>query len=58
MTTLQKVALVEHAWEIYGLKPSLAAVNLPKSTWYYHQKNKVTYEQTYAHLLPILKTII
>lgn len=58
MTTQQKVALVENVWEIYGLKPALAAVNLPKSTWYYHQKDKVTYEQKYAHLLPVLKTII
>jgi len=58
MTTEQKVALVEHAWEIYGLKPALAAVNLAKSTWYYHQKDKVAYKQKYAHLLPILKTII
>lgn len=57
MTTEQKVALVEEVWEIYGLKPTLEAVDLPKSTWYYHQKHKVTYEEKYAHLLPVLETI-
>ena len=33
MTTAQKVALVETAWETYGLNRALAAVDLPKSTW-------------------------
>ena len=44
MTTEEKVALVESVWERYGLRPALAAVNLPKSTWYYQQKYKVLYE--------------
>ncbi len=57
MTTGQKVALVEKAREIYGLRAALEAVDLPKSTWYYHQKHKVTYEEKYAHLLPVLQTI-
>jgi transposase InsO family protein len=57
MTAQQKVALVEKAREIYGLKVALQAVDLPKSTWYYHQQHKVTYEEKYAHLLPVLKTI-
>jgi len=57
MTAQQKVALVEKAREIYGLKVALQAVELPKSTWYYHQQQKVAYEVKYAHLLPILKTI-
>lgn len=57
MTTEQKVALVEGAWETYGLKPALAAVDLPKSTWYYRQKHKVDYKEKYAHLLPILEEI-
>lgn len=57
MTTEQKVALVEKAREIYGLKVALEAVDLPKSTWYYHQQHKVTYEEKHAHLLPVLHTI-
>lgn len=57
MTTEQKVALVKSVWEAYGLKPALEAVDLPKSTWYYHQKYKVDYEEKYAHLMPILEEI-
>ena len=57
MTTEQKVALVEDVWGTYGLKLALTAVGLPKSTWYYHQKGKVDYEEKYAHLKPILEEI-
>jgi putative transposase len=57
MTTEQKVALVETAWETYGLNRALAAVDLPKSTWYYHRTQKVSYEDKYAHLLPDLEEI-
>ncbi len=57
MTPEQKVALVESARERYGLNLTLAAVELPKSTWYYHQKQKVSYEEKYAYLLPVLETI-
>jgi len=57
MTTEQKVALVEGVWETYGLKPALQAVGLPKSTWYYHQKHKVDYEEKYAYLKPVLEEI-
>jgi transposase InsO family protein len=57
MSTEEKVALVEGVWETYGLAPALAAVELPKSTWYYHRNEKVSYEEKYAHLLPALETI-
>lgn len=57
MTTGQKATLVEHVWENYGLKPALEAVDLPKSTWYYHRNQKVAYEEKYAHLHPVLETI-
>jgi len=57
MSTEQKVTLVEDVWETYGLKPALAAVELPKSTWYYHHNHKISYEEKYAHLLPDLKAI-
>ena len=58
MTTLQKVALVADVWEEQGGRPVLAAVVLPKSTWYYHQQHKVPYVEKYAHLKPILEEII
>ncbi len=57
MTTEQKVALVEATWETHGLNRALAAVALPKSTWYYHRTQKVSYEDKYAHLQPALEEI-
>ena len=57
MTSEQKVALVETVKDTYGLNLALAVVGLPKSTWYYHQKHKVAYEEKYAYLLPILEDI-
>jgi len=57
MTSEQKVALVEAAKDTYGLNLTLAAIDLPKSTWYYHQKHKVAYEEKYAYLLPTLEEI-
>jgi len=57
MTTGQKVALVESVKDAYGLNFALATVDLPKSTWHYHQKHKVDYEEKYAHLRPILEEI-
>ena len=57
MTAEQKVTLVETAKDTYGLNLTLAAIDLPKSTWYYHQKHKVAYEDKYADLFPILEEI-
>jgi len=57
MTSEQKVTLVETAKDTYGLNLALAAIDLPKSTWYYHQKHKVAYEEKYADLFPILEEI-
>lgn len=57
MSTTQKVALVASVWQEYGLAPALAAVELAKSTWYYHQQQKVSYEQKYAYLRPELEAI-
>jgi hypothetical protein len=57
MTTEEKVELVEGVWEHYGLASALAAVELPKSTWDYHQNEQVSYEEKYAHLLPALDAI-
>jgi putative transposase len=57
MTNEQRVALVEEAWEEYGLARALAAVDLPKSVWYYHRNQKVSYAEKYGHLLPDLDEI-
>ena len=57
MSTEQKVALVEEAQQTYGLNRALAIVGLPKSSWYYHQKQKVAYQDKYADLLPVLEEI-
>jgi putative transposase len=57
MTNEQKVALVEEAWEEYGLARALAAIDLPKSVWYYHRNHKVSYVDKYADLLPDLQEI-
>ena len=57
MTNAQKVALVEDAWAEYGLARALAAVDLPKSVWYYNRKHKVSYADKYADLLPDLHEI-
>jgi len=57
MTPEQKVSLVESVKDTYGLNRSLAAARLPKSTWYYHQNDKVDYEEKYRDLKPILEEI-
>jgi len=57
MSTEEKVELVASAYEEYGLGAALAAVELPKSTWYYHRKHKLSYQEKYAHIRPILEKI-
>ncbi|MCP4598949.1 MAG: transposase [Proteobacteria bacterium] len=57
MTAEQKVKLVKTVKDTYGLNLALAAIDLAKSTWYYHQKHKVAYEEKYADLFPILEEI-
>lgn len=57
MSTAQKVELVASVVGEYALSSALAALALPKSTWYYHQQQKVDYEEKYAHLRPTLEEI-
>jgi putative transposase len=57
MTNDQKVALVEAVCEEYSLARALAAVDLPKSVWYYHRTHKVSYADKYGYLLPDLQEI-
>jgi putative transposase len=52
------VKLVENHKNNYGLNTCLAAIGLPKSTWYYHNKEKVSYEEKYRHLRePIMRVV-
>lgn len=48
--TAEKVEIVEQNAQTYGLKVTLDAIGLPKSTWYYWKNQKVVYEEKYAHL--------
>lgn len=57
MTASQKVKLVASVVGEYSLSSALATVELPKSTWYYHQRQKVDYSEKYAHLQPALEEI-
>jgi transposase InsO family protein len=57
MTTEQKVELVASAQDTYSLTLALAAVDLPASTWYYHQRQKISYAEKYARLRPVLEQI-
>jgi len=57
MSTEEKVALVATACDKHGLVAALEAVELPKSSWYYHRKHKVSYEEKYAHIRPYLEEI-
>ena len=43
MTPEQKVTLAQAVKDRHGLNCALAAMDLPKSTWYYHQNDKVDY---------------
>lgn len=57
MSTAQKVELVASVVGEYSLSSALATLELPKSTWYYHQRQKVGYGEKYAHLQPVLEEI-
>jgi len=50
--------LVSSVWKEYGLASSLAVLDLPKSTWYYHRDQKISYEEKYAHIRPTLEKVI
>lgn len=58
LRTEDKVELVENDWKDHGLNITLKAIELPKSTWYYHQKEKVEYSQKYRDLRSKLEQII
>jgi putative transposase len=57
MSLSEKVELVHLVRAEYGLTAALAALEIPKSSWYYHSQQKVSYEQKYVHLRPLLEQI-
>ena len=57
MSLSEKIELVNSVRTEYGLTAALAALEIPKSSWYYHTQQKVSYEQKYAHLRPLLEKI-
>jgi transposase InsO family protein len=57
MSTEEKVELVSSTREECGLVAALAAIELPKSTWYYHRNHKISYQEKYAHIRPLLEKI-
>ena len=58
MSTEKKVELVSLVKDEYGLAPVLRALELPRATWYYHEKQKISYEEKYAHIRPILEDVL
>ncbi|MGB5931616.1 MAG: IS3 family transposase, partial [Anaerolineae bacterium] len=57
MSTEQKVALAREAQGKHALSSALEALELSRSTWYYHQNHRVSYTAKYAHLREPLETI-
>ena len=56
--TEEKVKLVKKHTDQYGLNTCLAAIGLPKNTWYYWKDRKGVYEEKYRHLRePILQVV-
>jgi len=57
MSTQEKVSSCGRVWREFGLNRTLATLDLPKGSWYYHQKDKVDPGSKYAHLRPVLEEI-
>jgi hypothetical protein len=57
MSSEEKVALAETTKDDFGLPSVLAALELPPSTWCYHQKYVKAYTEKYAHLREPLEAI-
>ncbi len=58
MSTEKKVELILSVKDEYGLAPVLRALDLPRATWYYHEKHRIPYEEKYAHVRPMLEDIL
>lgn len=57
MTPAEKVARVVAVQANFGLAPTLAALALPRATWYYHQRHVRPYAEHYAALRGPLEDI-
>ena len=57
MSHEQKVALVSEVAETYPVGIALSAVELPRSTWYYHQAADRSYTAKHADLYEPLQEI-
>ena len=58
MSTEKKVELASSVKDEYGITPALRVLDLARSIWYYHQNQKIPYEEKYAHVRPILEEIL
>jgi putative transposase len=58
MSTEKKIELISSVKDEYGLAPALRALELPRATWYYNEKQRIPYEEKYAHIRPILEDIL
>src|SRR3990170_3855117 len=57
MSNGHKVALAREVEGSYATASVLASLELPRSTWYYHQRRRVSYSQKYRHLRARLEAI-
>jgi putative transposase len=57
MSTAARVDLVRAVQDEFSLTPALAALGLPRSTWYYRAAHPEGYDVRYAHLRPALERI-
>lgn len=57
MSNEQKVFLAQKAKDAHGLPAVLAALELPRSTWYYHLSQRRAYTEKYTHLREPLEAI-
>jgi putative transposase len=57
MSTATKVELVRSVQDQFGLTPALAAIGLPRATWYYRVGHPHPYEERHARLRAPLERI-
>ena len=57
MSISQKVAMVAEAAPAFGLPAALKTLELARSTFYYHQKHVISYEERHLHLKAVLMQI-
>jgi putative transposase len=58
MSTQKKIELISSVKDEYGLAPALRALDLPRATWYYNEKQRIPYEEKYAHIRPMLEDVL